>query len=212
MESIISIGIALGGLLVLWIITSLLVGRSIKEPGYKMVAQTDGYEVREYKPYLLATVVVTGEDQSQMASVAFRKLAGYIFGGNRSQTSIEMTAPVQTSPVSEKIEMTAPVLTQGGNLQLKMSFVLPERFTLENAPEPLSDDVALSQKEGGLYAVCSFSGFTGEDRVTRLQEEFQTLLQADSITTHGEIELLRYNQPWIFPWVRRNELRVSIAQ
>ena len=47
-------------------------------------------------------------DEVSARNKGFQAIAGYIFGGNRSKTSIAMTAPVAQAK-AEKIAMTAPV-------------------------------------------------------------------------------------------------------
>lgn len=81
----------------------------------------------------------------------FRVVAGYIFGKNKARRSREpikmaMTAPVRTSAdaaapsESEKMAMTAPVRSSGGGRRsgLKISFVLPSKYSKGSAPRPLS--------------------------------------------------------------------------
>lgn len=49
----------------LWSIGSWLVVRNIEEPSYTVVEKRDGYEIRDYAPYIVAEVEVTGSrDQS----------------------------------------------------------------------------------------------------------------------------------------------------
>ena len=44
----------------LWSIGSWLVVRNIEEPSYTVVEKRDGYEIRDYAPYIVAEVEVTG--------------------------------------------------------------------------------------------------------------------------------------------------------
>lgn len=48
------------GILVLWSIGSWFVVRGIEEPSYTVVEQNDGYEIRDYAPYIVAEVEVSG--------------------------------------------------------------------------------------------------------------------------------------------------------
>src|SRR5512137_1996112 len=81
---------------------------AIEEPKYTVVRGYDGFEIREYAPYLVAEVVVPGPAE-QAGNQGFRILAAYIFGKNRGERKISMTAPVAQAPAPAKIEMTAPV-------------------------------------------------------------------------------------------------------
>jgi len=81
---------------------------AIEEPKYSVVREYDGFEVREYAPYIVAEVVVPGPAE-EAGNQGFRILAGYIFGGNKGERKIAMTAPVAQAPAPVRIEMTAPV-------------------------------------------------------------------------------------------------------
>ena len=84
-------------------------------------------ELRQYAPFIVAEIDVQADNAQQAANKGFRPLAGYIFGANRPNKQVKMTAPVTTreSPVStrespgstresggETISMTAPVTAQ----------------------------------------------------------------------------------------------------
>ena len=45
---------------------------------------------------------------------------------------IEMTAPVEMEPLSQKINMTEPVLTEGNDNTWIVSFIMPNEFTFGN--------------------------------------------------------------------------------
>ena len=64
---------------------------------------------------------------------ALKILADYIFGNNTStdgNSRIEMTAPVEMEPLSQKINMTKPVLTEGNDNTWIVSFIMPNEFYL----------------------------------------------------------------------------------
>ena len=73
--------------------------RTVEEPPYAVVRDVGPVQIRSYGPRLAAEAVVGG-DEIDARSKGFQLLAGYIFGGNRSRTTIAMTAPVAQS--SEK--------------------------------------------------------------------------------------------------------------
>ena len=110
---------------------------------YQIVRSYDDFEVRKYPEHLLAEVIVEGTFEDS-GNRAFRYLFSYISGENRSKQKVAMTAPVVQDAASEKIAMTAPVVQQGierqpgetGEQKYRIAFVLPEGFTIENAPGP----------------------------------------------------------------------------
>ena len=74
---------------------------AIETPEYNLLDSEGRFELREYKPFLVAKTTV--ENDYKEATVAgFRKIANYIFGGNKSQLSIAMTAPVIANVPNER--------------------------------------------------------------------------------------------------------------
>ena len=73
------------------------VATATEEPPYTVIQQHEGVEVRGYAPYLVAEVVVPGPADAA-GNQGFRILAAYIFGKNRGERRIEMTAPVTQAP------------------------------------------------------------------------------------------------------------------
>lgn len=59
------VGTVIVVLALLWSLGSWLVVRSVEEPSYTVVEKRDGYEIRDYAPYIVAEVETTGSrDQS----------------------------------------------------------------------------------------------------------------------------------------------------
>ncbi|MDH5512908.1 MAG: heme-binding protein, partial [Gammaproteobacteria bacterium] len=81
-----------------------------EEPKYEVVKQYEAFELRRYAAQLLAVTEIAGEFE-EVGNQAFRILADFIFGNNRAQEKISMTAPVSMQPAGEgeRIVMTAPV-------------------------------------------------------------------------------------------------------
>ncbi len=73
-----TISLIVVGALALWSIGSWFVVRNIEEPSYTVVEQKNGYELRDYAPYIVAEVEVTGT-RDQSMNQGFRLLADYIF-------------------------------------------------------------------------------------------------------------------------------------
>ena len=186
---------------------------AIDEPTYTVVQKTDVFEVRQYAPYLVAEVVVPGP-ATEAGNQGFRLLAGYIFGKNKGERKLEMTAPVTQAPVPAppiKLEMTAPVTqaaTAGGFL---VQFVMPKGYTLATLPEPLDPKVKLREVPGNRVAVIRFSGSWSQ---STYEENLQTLRQAlaaAGLATSGEPVSSRYNSPFSLPFLRRNEVWLTLV-
>ena len=107
-----------------------------EQPSYRVATKFDDFEIREYAPYVVAETEVSGTRESA-GNAGFRILAAYIFGKNRGERKIAMTAPVAQAE-GRKIAMTAPVAqAQGAPGSFVVRFGMPARFTLATLPEPL---------------------------------------------------------------------------
>jgi SOUL heme-binding protein len=192
------------------------VAMAIEEPKYDVIEKSEAFELRAYKPMIVAEAFVDG-DLDEATSKGFKLIADYIFGNNKSATGasekISMTTPVTMEPKpddkSEKISMTAPVSMQESAGKWRMHFVMPSKYTLETLPTPNNAEVKLRQVESKKFAVVRFSGFAGEAKTAKKTEELLVWLQAKQIKPAGVPELARYNPPWTLPFLRRNEVMVE---
>jgi hypothetical protein len=183
---------------------------AIEEPKYTVVRAYDGFEVREYAPYLVAEVVVPGPAE-EAGNQGFRILAAYIFGKNRGERKIAMTAPVTQAPAPAKIEMTAPVTQAAVGSGYVVQFTMPREYTLETLPEPIDPQVKLREVPGGRYAVIQYSGTWSERNYTEHLEALERGVAAAGLRTTGSPIYSRYNAPFV-PWfMRRNEIWLKLA-
>ena len=203
----------------LLLITSLTIlaampAHAIDEPAYAVVQTTDVFEVRQYAPYLVAEVVVPGP-VSEAGNQGFSLLGGYIFGKNKGERKLEMTAPVTQTALPPappvKLEMTAPVTqaaTAGGFL---VQFVMPKGYTLATLPEPLDARVKLREVPGNRVAVIRFSGSWSQSTYEEQLQKLRSALAAAGMTTAGEPVSSRYNSPFSLPFLRRNEVWLNLV-
>ena len=103
----------------------------------KVTEHRNGFELRRYPAHLVAEIEVAGSFD-EAPNRAFRPLASYINGANRSRRRIVRTAPVTQQADQEKIAMTAPVLQQAAGQpgRYLMQFVMPSHLTAETLPAP----------------------------------------------------------------------------
>ena len=200
---------AIGGILM-----ASTAARAIEQPKFTVVQTNADYEIRKYEPYIVAEVVVPGPE-SEAGGQAFSLLGGYIFGKNKGERKLEMTAPVVQTPVaapasSTKIEMTAPVVqtpTQNGFL---VQFMMPSTYTLATLPEPLDAKVKLRQVEGKTVAAHTYSGSWSQSNYDEHLGILKTALTKAGVKTVGEPLYSRYNAP-LTPWfLRKNEIWFNI--
>jgi hypothetical protein len=188
-----------------------------EEPPYSVEQRTDGVEIRRYGPRIAAeTTVKAGEEAAR--NMGFRRLAGYIFGGNHTDTKIAMTAPVAQQPggaPGEKIAMTAPVAQQPegdpeGDGEWVIRFFMPADKTMESLPKPDNPDVRLVTVPEEIVAVRRFTGSRGRKAIEAQTAALMHTLSNAGFEPIGRPAAWFYDPPWTVPMLRRNEVAVRI--
>ena len=188
---------------------SPMTSQAIEEPSYKVTRTLGDVEVRDYAPYVVAEVVVPGS-ASSAGNEAFRILAGYIFGKNKGERKLAMTAPVTQSAAPVKLPMTAPVTQSPAPGGYRVQFVLPKDVTLATAPEPLDPRVTLREIPATRVAVIRYSGFWSDDNYNRHLTLLKDALHQAGVQWAGEPVYSRYDAPFK-PWfLRRNEIWLPV--
>ena len=182
-----------------WPLVVILIGvtgmaHSIEEPQYRVLESIDKIEIRRYQPVVQAVTTLPGRSHS---SAGFRRLAGFIFGGNNQE---------------QRIAMTAPVGETLGAATTEMAFTLPGKYTLEDLPRPSDSRVKLHNVPARTVAVVTFSGWATRSRITHFEQELRAALNRGSIEITGEASLNQYNPPWTLPFLRRNEIMIEVAE
>lgn len=188
-----------------------------EEPKYRVIESAPHrIEVREYQPQVTASVTLGGLDYDEFKDQAFRRLAYYIFGGNRSNRQIEMTAPVlqrsKSSP-GVNLAMTAPVLQKKTLVgEWTMSFILPANLNLETAPQPLDPGIQLASVAASQIAAIRYSGINTVKKMAEHERILRAWLEtrSDSVTD-GEVFSAQYDPPFALPFVRRNDVMLRLA-
>ena len=182
-----------------------------EEPDYQVVQKFEDFEVRAYDAYTVAEVVVPGP-AGEAGSQAFPILAGYIFGKNKGERKLAMTAPVTQAVEPVKLDMTAPVTQTAAPGGYRVQFVLPKGVTMASAPEPLDTRIVLRDMAPSRVAVIRFSGFWSIANYDEHLAKLQAALRAANLVGVGEAVYSRYNPPFT-PWfLRRNEIWLHLEQ
>lgn len=177
-----------------------------EELQYDVLFQDGKMEVREYKPYIKASV--TFDSQEEFERNAFRVLADYIFGNNIKSEEIAMTAPVLTS---EEIAMTAPVLMKEENDQWTMSFSMPSKYTMVTLPKPVNKNVTISEVPSKIYASIEYSGLDNDRKRSKNYALLYSWINEDTdYKINGAPLFAGYNPPWTLPFMRRNEVLIPV--
>jgi hypothetical protein len=172
-----------------------IMGKTPEQP-YTVVKKVGNIEIRYYPKAWMATVASNEITYKKSSSNNFRKLASYIFGGNQGKKQIAMTAPVRMNFETTKSEM---------------SFVMPEGYTRENLPAPLSNEIQLHESAAEYVAVLRFSGYASDSKIVEKKKQLFTELESLGITHSNTIRYLGYNAPWDILF-RRNEVVTNISK
>ena len=165
-----------------------------EEQKSSLVRKYKDFEIRFYPSATIATINSTAKTYRDLSGPGFRKLAGYIFGGNEANTKISMTTPVH-------MDINDSVST--------MSFVMPSEYTKESLPKPNDPNVHIKNTADEYVAVIRFGGYASDNDLKFYSEKLQNLLKENGITSYGNYRFLGYNPPFQFIG-RRNEIIVAV--
>jgi len=124
-----------------------------------------------------------------------------------------MTAPVAVTKEenSQPIAMTAPVALQASDDgQYRVSFMMPQSFTLDTLPTPENDNVSFVSLPARSYYVWTFSGYGNTVRADKQLALFMEALTAQDITTDTTPIFNQYNDPWTIRFMRKNEWWIAV--
>ena len=183
--------------------------RTVEEPPFTVVDHVGPVEIRQYGPRIAAQTIVAADTESARG-IGFRRIAGYIFGGNHARASIAMTAPVAQG--NETIAMTAPVAQNAAGGSQIIQFFMPQHYTLDSLPVPNDPAVQLVTVPGQLMAVLRFSGSIAPSHVAAEQARLLATLTGSAWQTAGPVVAWFYDPPWTLPPLRRNEAVVPVMR
>jgi len=180
---------------------------------YEVTEHRNGFELRRYPAHLVAEIEVAGSFD-EAPNRAFRPLASYINGANRSRRRIAMTAPVTQQAGPEKIAMTAPVLQQAAGQpgRYLVQFVMPSHLTAETLPVPHDARVRTREIPRQLAAAVRFSGRWTHETFDERAAALRRAVAAAGLRPAGPMRYARFNPPWT-PWfARRNEVVLPVEE
>lgn len=148
---------------------------------YRVVFKDANVEIRFYPPAIMATIYAGATNYKGLSNNGFRKLAGFIFGGNEQRESISMTAPVRMK-MSEK----------GSS----MSFVMPEKYNAKTLPTPNDNNIQIQNSQPEYVAVISFGGYATDDKIISYKNKLEQILEQRKIPILGDFSFLGYNAPF----------------
>lgn len=180
-----------------------------EEPAHTTELRVDGIEIRRYEARIAAVTTVVADEESARR-IGFKRLAGYIFGGNHSGGA---PAIVQQSRggSGEKIAMTAPVAQQTNpDGQWVIRFFMPADKARASLPEPDDSAVSLITVPAETVAVRRFTGSTAPKAVAAQAAELLRTLGDQGWKAVDSPAAWFYDPPWTLPFLRRNEVSVAV--
>lgn len=180
----------------------------VEQPEYK-VTTSDGFiEIRSYGPMTAAETTIEGE-RTLAINEGFRLIAAYIFGANKPNAKIAMTAPVQQQ--KQTVATTAPVTQQGTGTAWTVRFIMPKSWTMETLPAPTDARISLKPITARRVVVITFSGSATSEVIEQRSKELLSYASNRKLSTTGEPVLAFYDPPRTLPFLRRNEVMLELA-
>ena len=183
--------------------------RTADEPNYQVLNDYGHIQIRHY-PALVVAQTEVNADYKESSSQGFQRLAGYIFGNNKKQQKMAMTAPVIQEQEAENMAMTAPVIQQKSGSVWMMTFVLAKGYSVSTAPVPLDPAVMIKEITGKKVAVIQYSGRLSELGIEEKSEELKNWLAKQGYQAISPSRSAAYDPPWTLPFFRRNEVHIDI--
>lgn len=178
----------------LFILLMSFMRSSIETPDYEVLrVLTRKAEIRRYPALILAQTEMEAKTYNENSSMGFRRVAGYIFGGNEK---------------GQKIAMTSPVIMEMGT-QTEMAFVMPKQYDMAALPNPSNPQVKIAKQQERTLAVLRFGGYSDDAKISEKAQELRELLQKEGIAFKDQLIYMGYNAPWDFIG-RRNEVAFEV--
>ena len=183
-----------------------------QEPPHEVLVEDGDFQIRTYKPMIVAEVLVTG-DMQRAGSSGFRPLADFIFGNNTAKAEIAMTAPVTRTPASQEIAMTAPVMRTPTEADgWTVAFVMPEEWTIETLPTPNNPDVKIRETAGEMIAAVRFNGRGRSETYMAKQADLEAWITAQGYAATAPARYAGYSAPWVPAPLKRHEVMIPVTR
>lgn len=173
------------------------------QPAYTVTRTiAPGVELRAYQQRVVAETDADGSDDG----AAFGRLFGYITGANRDGRTIAMTVPVEQAPL--RLAMTVPV--ESGGATPVMRFYIAPAVAAAGAPLPTDSRVRIVTLPAVTMGVIRYTGIASEVARARQTSRLRAALDASGLMTEGAPLYFAYDPPFALPFLRRNEVALSI--
>ena len=138
-------------------------------PAYTVIAEKDGYEIRNYNASKWVATTVTGTNWNIATESGFQLLFDYISGQNSASEKVPMTAPVavQVLPGKEPSNYT-------------VHFFVPYAYQA-NTPTPTNPNVFLTSLPELTAYVYQYGGFQTDDSISKYAADLEGYLKRDKV-------------------------------
>jgi len=160
---------------------------------YEVVKNYDDFEVRKYEASLFSSVKLSSKNYKSGSNEGFRKLAGYIFGGNDKEQKIAMTSPVAMS-----LDDT-----------MTMMFMIPRNLKKEDLPKPNNSQIIFEEVPAKSVAAIRFGGWANDKKIEKYKKQLIKSLKKEGLEFTNRFYYLGYNPPYETV-NRRNEVIVEL--
>jgi len=162
---------------------------------YEILKKDNNFELRHYDRLVLVSTPMSGLNERRSP---FSRLFNYISGENTADQSIAMTAPVFMDQESDNSEA--------------MSFVLPQQFSYQDAPQPQDPLVTLEELSNYTVATVTFNGRLSQDNIEKHKALLQKWITQNNYVVTGMAKAAGYNPPFTIPAMRRNEVLIPVEK
>lgn len=190
--------IILSILILAFIVVQIFAMRSrtrIEKYPFTVIKTFSKFEIRNYEARLFTAVELPTNEYEKASGKGFSILAGYIFGGNKTNEKISMT-----SPVAMTLEDSISVM-----------FMVPKSMKKENLPEPNQSDIKFREEPAKTVAAISFGGWANSSNIDKYKSKLIKALDAEGISHTNKFYFLGYNPPYDI-LNRKNEIIVELEK
>jgi hypothetical protein len=205
-------GIVAGAALARWQLARLFT----EHPDYALERQIGPLEIRRYAPHCVAETRVSASSWDVALSEGFRRLAGYVFGGNQRLARTPALPGTARENGAETLDMTSPVNMRPErpeNLARSylVSFNMPAGRTPASLPLPNDLRVSVTTQPARRVAVLRYRGRYNGTTVAKKVAELLDYVRKAGLKQRGEPEFAGYDPPSTLPLLRRNEIWLDLA-
>jgi len=160
----------------------------IEQPKYTVIKRQSRFEIRKYQEF----TIIESTDRDLQSYQGFRLAFNFIQGDNEQSQKIAMTVPVVNQLNDKGIQTTA--------------FVMPPKMKHEDVPLPLDKNLRKVLIPERICAVYRFSFNPKMDIIRNYENLLRTWIEEEGYKIIGELQLARYNPPFIPGFLKHNEL------